>query len=102
MLTVTYGALSNTSNAKAASIWRLAFLIRFSAKLEQVRLCSRCSFGSLLAFLIILIFYLAMQESHFLGLFLVHQEVNGLALIAEFTLRVGDLRTDICQIPYLF
>ena len=43
-----------------------------------------------------------MQESHFLGLFLVHQEVDGLALIAEFTLRVSDLRTDICQIPYLF
>ena len=38
-----------------------------------------------------------MQESHFLGLFLVHQEVDGLALIAEFTLRVGDLCTDICQ-----
>ena len=102
MLTVTYGALSNTSNAKAASIWRLAFLIRFSAKLEQVRLCSRCSFGSLLAFLIILIFYLAMQESHFLGLFLVHQEVNGLALIAEFTLGVGNLCTDIGKIPHLF
>jgi len=43
-----------------------------------------------------------MQESHFLGFFLVHQEVDGLALIAELTLRVGDLRTDICQIPYLF
>ena len=40
-----------------------------------------------------------MQESHFFGLFLVHQEVDGLALIAEFTLRVSDLRTDICQIP---
>ena len=35
-----------------------------------------------------------MQESHFLGLFFVHQEVDGLALVAEFTLRVGDLRTD--------
>ena len=34
-----------------------------------------------------------MQESHFFGLFLVHQEVDGLALIAEFTLRVSDLRT---------
>ena len=43
-----------------------------------------------------------MQKSHFLGFFLVHQEVDGLTLIAEFTLRVGDLRTDICQIPYLF
>ena len=43
-----------------------------------------------------------MQKSHFLGFFLVHQEVDGLALVAEFTLRVGDLRTDICQIPYLF
>ena len=39
-----------------------------------------------------------MQESHFFGLFLVHQEVDGLALIAEFTLRVSDLRTYICQI----
>ena len=35
-----------------------------------------------------------MQESHFLGLFFVHQEVDGLALVAEFTLLVGDLRTD--------
>ena len=26
-----------------------------------------------------------MQKSHFLGLFLVHQEVDGLALVAEFT-----------------
>ena len=41
-----------------------------------------------------------MQESHFFGLFLVHQEVDGLALIAEFTLRVSDLRTDICQIRW--
>ncbi len=43
-----------------------------------------------------------MQESHFPCLSLVHQEVDGLALIAEFTLRVGNLRTDIDQISYLF
>ena len=34
-----------------------------------------------------------MQESHFFGFFFVHQEVDGLALVAELTLRVGDLRT---------
>ena len=43
-----------------------------------------------------------MQESHFLGLFLVHQKVDGLTLIAEFTLGVGNLCTDIGKIPHLF
>ena len=42
-----------------------------------------------------------MNESHFLGLLLVHQKIDGLALVAEFTLRVGNLCIDIYQIPYL-
>ena len=36
-----------------------------------------------------------MQESHFLGFVLVQQKVDGLAFVAEFTLRVSNLRTDI-------
>ena len=43
-----------------------------------------------------------MQESHSLGFVLVHQEVDGLAFIAEFTLRVGNLCADIGKIPHLF
>ena len=31
-----------------------------------------------------LILYFAMQESHFLGLLLIHQKIDGFALIAEF------------------
>ena len=43
-----------------------------------------------------------MQESHFLGFFLVHQEVDGLALVAEFTFRVGYFCTNVCQITHLY
>ena len=44
-----------------------------------------------------------MQESHFLGLLLIQQEIDVLALITEFALRVGNLRVDIYQIsPRVF
>ena len=42
-----------------------------------------------------------MNESHFLGLLLIHQEIDGLALVAEFSLRIDDLRIDLDQISYL-
>ena len=42
-----------------------------------------------------------MHESHFFGLFLVHQEVDGLALVAEFTFQVRYFCTDIGQITNL-
>jgi hypothetical protein len=38
------------------------------------------------------------QESHFLGLLLIHQKIDGLAFVAEFALRIDDLRIDIYQI----
>jgi len=41
------------------------------------------------------------QESHFLGLLLIHQEIDSLAFITEFTLRVDDLCIDIYQIADL-
>ena len=42
-----------------------------------------------------------MHKSHFLCLLLIHQEVDGLALITEFALRVSNLRIDIDQIAHL-
>ena len=48
-----------------------------------------------------LLFYLTMQESHFLGFLLIHQEIDGLAFVTEFALRIDNLRIDICQIANL-
>ena len=48
-----------------------------------------------------LLFYLTMQESHFPGFLLVHQEIDGLAFVAEFALRIDDLCIYICQIANL-
>ena len=50
----------------------------------------------------ILLLNFTLQESHFLGLLLIHQEIDGLAFIAEFALRVGYLCIDIHQIAHLF
>ena len=46
-------------------------------------------------------FYFAFEEAHFPGLLLIHQEVDGLALIAHFPFRIGDFGMDIGQIPHL-
>ena len=43
-----------------------------------------------------------MNESHFLSLLLIHQIIDGLALVAEFALRIGYLCIDIYQIANLF
>ena len=43
-----------------------------------------------------------MHKSHFLGLLLIHQEVDGLAFVTEFALRIDDLRINIDQIANLF
>jgi hypothetical protein len=42
-----------------------------------------------------------MQEAHFLGLLLVRQEIDGLALVAELALGVDNLGIDIRQITNL-
>ena len=80
---------------------RHCVLMKMMATIQLNHLTDR-SFLSLYPGHICLFFHVTINESHFLGFLLVHQEIDGLALIAEFTLRVSDLRTDICQIPYLF
>ena len=43
-----------------------------------------------------------MQESHFFGLLLIHQEIDGFALVAQLAFRVCNLGSDIHKIPHLF